>query len=459
MSRASYAAHSALVLVALALGACSGGSETSGDKAPAVRQREAARVRTAPVEQREMVRTISTTTTVESEREIELVPRTSGLVTRVDVEEGDWVEPGAVLAELDRRETQTAIHSARIALQEAEDAAKQAQFARLDAQNKVATTKLRWEQATREHDRNEKAGMISAQALDNLRVVRDTAKSEHDGALLAVERAQSDIQALGTQKSKAEVGLERAELEDSYMVVTAPFAGTIALRMLKVGDTAGKVRDAVGQIAPAFVLTDARALRAIVYRPQREMPMFLAAQKADRQAALQKGEGAALEIRVTAEAIPGRTFAGEIRLVSPSIDAKSGSFRVTVRLPAAEPGEPGLLPGMLVRLEIVTERHPEALVVPKRALRREGGSNFVFVVEANRARRLEVVEGLSDDEYTEVLPHGGAQLAAGARVIVVGNREIEDGAEVQEESAPAPVVVPAADRAASEPAVTEASKG
>ncbi len=402
-------------------------------------------MRTAPVLKREMVRTISTTTTVESEREIRLFPRASGVVVRIDAEEGDRVEAGAVLAELDRRGSRAAIDEARIALREADDAAKKAQFALPEAQNKVATTKLKWEQGTREHDRNEKAGMISAQALDNLRVVRDTAKSEHDGALLSVDRAQSDIQALGTQKAKAEVALQRAELEDSYLVITAPFAGTIAQRLLKVGDAASAS-------APAFVLTDQIALRAIVHRPQRELSMFLAATKAG------DGDGAPLEIRATAEALPGREFPGEILLVSPSIDPASGSFRVTVRLPAAKENEPGLLPGMLVRLAIVTERHPDALVVPKRALRREGGSDFVFTVSENRAHRIEVAEGFSDDDSTEVVPRDAALLTVGARVIVVGNREIEEGAEVQEEVA-TQAAPGAPERAASEAATPEATKG
>jgi membrane fusion protein (multidrug efflux system) len=440
---------------------------TPADAAPAVKPREAVRVRTAPVEQREMVRTLSTTTTVMSEREVELVPRSSGLVTRVAVEEGDWVEAGALLAEFDRQSTQSAIESARIALLEVEDAAKKAQFALPEAQNKLATAKLKWEQATREHDRNQKAGMISAQALDNLAVVRDTAKSEYDGALLAVERARAEIQALGTQKAKAEVALQLAELDDSYMLLTAPFAGTIAERGLKVGDTAGRVRNAVGQITPAFLLTDTRSLRAVVHRPQRELTMFLAAQEAAGRGVQQNGDGAPLEIRATAEALPGRTFRGEIKLVSPTIDPTSGSFRVTVKLPPTEPGEAGLLPGMLVRLEIVTERHPDALVVPKRALRREGGAEFVFTVVANHAHRVEVKEGFPEEDDTEVVPIVAGDLAVGARVIVVGNREIEDGAEVLEEAPPTapPVRDPTApdptppDPTASESTPSEDSKG
>ncbi|MBL8861282.1 MAG: efflux RND transporter periplasmic adaptor subunit [Planctomycetes bacterium] len=458
MPRVHSAALAALLSVPCLVGACSGGSSGSADVATAVKQREPARVRTAPVERRELVRTISTTTTVESEREIELMPRTSGIVMRVLVEEGDWVEAGTVLAELDRRATQSAIELARIALRDAADAAKAAQFALLDAQNRLTTTKLRWEQASREYDRNEKAGMLSAQALDNLRTVRDTAQAEHEGARLAVERAQSQLQAVETQQAKAQLSIERAELDDSFMVITAPFAGQIAARGLRVGDTAGRVRTAVGQIAPAFLLSDSRALRATVFRPQRELPLFLAAQKAARKAALEQGDGAALEIRVTAEAVPGMTFAGEILLVSPVIDPASGSFRVTVKLPPTEPGSVGLLPGMLVRLEIVTERRPDALVVPKRALRREGGSDFVFVVEAGRARRVEVDEGFSDELGTEVRPRELAALQAGARVVVVGNRELEDGAEVREEEAPAEVP-PAPGPAAGETAAAAPAKG
>ncbi len=422
------------------LAACSGETAGPNGPAPAVKQREAVRVRTSPVEQREMVRTISTTTTVESEREIRLVPRAAGVVMRLDAEEGDRVKAGEVLAELDRRSSQAAITEARIALREAEDAARKAQLTLPEAENRVATAKLKWEQGQREYERNEKAGLISQQALDNLRVVRDTAQSEHDGAKLAVERAEVDIAALGTQKAKAELALQRAELEDSYLVLTAPFEGVIAQRLLKVGDSAGPS-------APAFVLTDPTALRAIVHRPQRELAMFFAAQRSGGD-----GNGNGLEIRAVAEALPGKTFPGEIQLVSPSIDPQSGSFRVTVRLPPAAAGEAGLLPGMLVRLEIVTERHPNALAVPKRALRREGGSDFVFVVDAGKSRRVEVKEGFSDDSSTEVEPLNGATLAAGTRVIVIGNREIEDGADVLEE---ATAGAPPANPAAAEPAASE----
>lgn len=391
------------------------------------------RVRTAPVEQREMVRTISTTTVVESENEIKLFPRAAGVVAEVRAEEGDRVEAGAVLAVLDRRSTLSAVEEARIALREAEDAVLRADVMKAEAEARVAQAKIKEAQAARDYVRNEKANLVSEQALDNLRMQRDTAASDRLALELGVERAALDAQASRTTRDKAKHALERMQLEDSYMQIVAPFAGVVATRSIRVGD-------AVSTAAPAFVLTDATRLRATVFRPQRELSLFTAAARAhDGDPAVEP-----LEIRATAEALPGRTFAGKLLLVSPSIDAQSGSFRVTVRFPSDEVDGARLLPGMLVRIEIVTDRRKDALTVQKRALRREGEENLVFLVRDGAARRVRVAEGFSDDERVEIVALDGAVVAPGERAIVVGNRELEEGVDVVEDTTSAPASAPPA---------------
>jgi RND family efflux transporter MFP subunit len=443
-SSARSARYCLLLAAAFATGiaACSQGSgEASPQKSASIQRREPARVRTAAAEEREMLRTLSTTTVVESDREIKLFPRAAGVVTELRVEEGDRVEAGAVLAALDRRHTAAVVEETRVALAEAEDNVHKADIQKTEAESRVAAMKLKWEQANRDYERNEKAALVSQQQLDNLRLQRDTAQNDHEAAVLAVERATVDAKASRTTLQKAELSLQRVQLEDSYMQITAPFEGVIASRSIKVGDS-------VGPAAPAFVLTDASHLRAVFHRPQRELSMFLRAmpEVAGAPASDGKGNGrpaGPLDIRVMAEALPGAVFHGELQLVSPSIDPQSGSFRVTVKLgaplPSADPNRDTgqararLLPGMLVRLEIVTERHPGAIAVPKRALRREGEQNLVFVVENGLARRVEVDEGFSDDESVEVVARGGKKIAPGAKIIVIGNRELEEGAEVIEE--------------------------
>lgn len=390
-----------------------------------MKKREPTRVRVATVEQREMVRMLSTTTVVESEKEVRIFPRTSGVVLAIKVEEGEAVTEGAVLAELDARDKEAQLEEAHVAVREAEDAIKKSAIMEREAQAKVESARLAQDQALRDFERNEKANLISQSALDGLRLARDTRQSEHGSALLALERSQAESKSAVTALEKARLALKTRELEHSYTRITAPFAGVIAQRSIKVGDS-------VGPAAAAFVLTDALNLRAILYRPQRELSMFTDAlhKKSDANAA-------PLEIRASAEALPGVMFHGQLVRVSPSIDPASGSFRVTVQLDHGE-NDARLLPGMLVRVEIVTDRHPLALVVPKRALRREGELNLVFVasglIDSNGiARRVEVDEGYSDDDSVEVIVRRG-KLAAGERVIVVGNRELEDGGEIELEA-------------------------
>lgn len=437
----------ASVLSALALsilcGACSVESSTANEEDNGPKKREKTRVRTAVVEQREMVKKLSTTTVVESEREIRLFPRASGLVMEIMCEEGDRVAAGAVLAVLDRRATRALAEEAKIAVRAAEDDVRKADIQKSEADAKITSSQLKFDSTTRDFERNDKAGLVSAQALDTLRVNRDTAKNDLEASKLATQRAEVEAKASRTNLEKSKLALERSELDDSFMSITAPFAGVIATRSIKVGDS-------VGPAAPAFVLTDAQNLRAVFHRPQRELALFIAAGKAKSDGLV--GSQQPLEIRVIAEALPDVVFRGDLQIVSPSIDPQSGSFRVTVRLgpPIEGVKDAALLPGMLVRLEVVTERHPNALVLPKRALRREGEQNLVFVVDGDKARRLEIEEGFSDDTSVEVRPRPPGTLAAGARVIVVGNRELEDGAEVVEEGP----VTPAETTGDGEPAAT-----
>lgn len=407
----------AVLLAGGLLAACSPPSAGTDQDAPltqALRRRDATRVRTQPVEQREMVRTLTTTTVVESEREIELFPRAAGVVVELLAEEGDVVARGDVLARLDDREAQAALDSAELELRQAREDVPGLALAVEEAQARADRARLAYEQAVRDVERNEKAGLISKNELDQLRLTRDTNEADWVAAKLALKSAQRQEETAQTAIDRADLAVAQARLTLSYTELTAPFDGVVASRSIKVGD-------AVSLSEPAFVLTDPQNLRAVFFRPQRELPLFRRTGDAD---------GNPLEIRVEAEALPGREFHGDIQLVSPTIDPASGSFRITVQLGEPDDEQASLLPGMLVRLSIVTDRHPDALVVPKRALRREGDSSFVFTVEEGLARRHEVREGFATDEDVEILPVETGAVSVGSRVVVAGNRDLEDGAEV-----------------------------
>jgi multidrug efflux pump subunit AcrA (membrane-fusion protein) len=307
-SRPRHALRAALLALGpwvVALASCGpgpgAGAETSGPKV-----REATRVRTSAVERREMVRTVETTTTVESEREVRLQPRVAGVVVALFVEEGDQVKKGDVLLELDPAVAQNSLADARVRLAEADDSIKKADLAVVEAEARLAKLKLEHEQKVREHDRNDKAGLVSAQQLDSLRVARDAAASELESARLGIERAKAETSSARIAREKAALALERAQLDLAWTRLEAPFDGLVAARTARVGDS-------IGASTAAFTLTDASDLVCVLHRPQRELALYSGAKQP-------------LEIHARAEALPKALFRGALKRISPAIYMGRGIF-------------------------------------------------------------------------------------------------------------------------------------
>ena len=437
-----------------------GGPETQA--AGGARMREVPQVRVVTLERREMTQVLETMTKLESEREIQLFPLTTGTVVDVFAEEGDEVAAGEILAAFDERDQVLAVRDAQVALDEARNSAELGKLAVDEAKARMDNADLSAKQAERDYERNVKlfegrtaTSSLSKSALEASELERDRANHDLRLASLSWQKSQLDEKAFATAVERAKVALDRAQVSLSHCKLIAPFAGVIAERRIRVGDIANAA-------TASFVLTDTENLRTVFRRPQEEFGMFQSA--GDGGSA-----GAALAVTATAEALPGEVFTGEVERVSPTIDQASGQFRVTARLhPEDLDGGSRLLPGMLVRLEIVTDRHPEALVVPKRALRREGERRYVFVVEDRDSppkqteagsdpagelpaptakdgvaaaekdaplrsksvctiRRVDIVEGYADDDFVEIAALGDDALAAGAVIVLVGSRDLDDG--------------------------------
>ncbi|MCE9595175.1 MAG: efflux RND transporter periplasmic adaptor subunit [Planctomycetes bacterium] len=436
-----------VLLLALFIGsACSRSDQVvAGAEQNGVKPRERPRVLVEPISEREMLKTLETTTKVESEFQHEIVPRASGLVTEVLAEEGDHVVAGQVLARLDDHEMRIAVGEADVALAEARDNVPKLELAIKEAESRAESARRASEQGQRDFERNEtisvvnkeRPGLLSAKELEQSRLQRDQALSDYENAKFALERSRVDHAAAKNAVARAELQLEQARLMLSYMEILAPAKGVISLRSLKVGDSVAATTSFSARAGVAgFTLVDTDDLRVVFYRPQRELALFRPRESANGE----PGPTVALELTAETEALPGAKFRGAIERVSPTIDAQSGAFRVTAHMQVAAENDPTakLLPGMLVRLQIITERHPNARVVPKRAVLREGEVGHIVLVRDGRAHRIAVEEGLADDEFVEIRPQGDETFALGEPVVVVGNRDLDDGVEVQLGAAAAP---------------------
>jgi HlyD family secretion protein len=415
-------------LIACALASCT--VEASGDgpsaanavieDPTAVNRREAPRVRTSEVIRTDMLRMLETTGAVESVSEIDVVADASGRVTHIFVEERDMVKKGDLLASLERVDQELALADTAVALTESKASLERSQLAEKEADARVRTAELQLEQAERDHARNlqlsdgKEISPLSAQALEAGRIARDSAQENLNQVELAGERGLIDTKTAASAVKRAELAQKRAERMLERCDVRSPIDGVIASRTAEIGANLN-----VGALAFHIIAPD--RLRVIFHRPQRELDVFLATES--------------ISLEAHAEALPDFVFPGKILRTSPAIDRTSGAFRVTAKLAQdSNPNEAGatarLLPGMLLRLFIVTGRHPDVLVVPKRAVRREGSEVFVLAAAEGKVRRVLVEEGFSDELNVEVAPLQGALLAPGELVVTVGSRELQDGAEV-----------------------------
>ena len=171
-----------------------------------------------------------------------------------------------------------------------------------------------------------------------------------------------------------------------------------------------KLSDLVSTTQPLFKIVDLNHLEAEVHVPEQDY------------AKVRQGQEAILKI----DAFPDKSFAGKVERKSPVIDSRSGTAEATI---AVKNPEGILRPGMFVRVQIVTAVHPNALTLPREAILMQGEKKTVFTVQEGTAReitvrtgfqegdRVEILDGLSDEDRVVVRGHLGLQSGTKVRVI------------------------------------------
>ncbi|MCM2270366.1 MAG: efflux RND transporter periplasmic adaptor subunit [Thermoanaerobaculia bacterium] len=241
-------------------------------------------------------------------------------------------------------------------------------------------------------------------ALERVEGQLERARWEHDRqAQLFAEKmlSEQDMTRVRHDLAQLELALADARRELSYTVVRAPIAGTVTARLVRAGDR-------VSPNQHLFDIVDLDSLVALVYVPERELPRVGVGQAA----------------RLTPPAAPDVRYLGSIDRVSPVVDPKSGTVKVTVRVPYAT----GIRPGMFLEVELVTAVESAALLVPKRALVQDGTLLSVWRLKDDvTVERVAVESVLEDRERITV----AAGLAAGDRVVVAGMAGLKQGAKVR----------------------------
>ena len=249
---------------------------------------------------------------------------------------------------------------------------------------------------------------FDAQANSLLRANTSLAKAQTD--FQRIEQLYNE-RVLGNeeyQKARNQLDIAELDLRDraremKNTKVTAPFSGTITARKVTEG---GFVTNG----AELLQVTDFNTLVARVFVPEKELDRVKVGQEA----------------LVVGKAAKGRKGLGKVQRISPTVDAGTGTVKMTVALPQELAGAQGFLPGMYAEVTLTVDHREDVALVPKGAIVHDEEQTYVFVPEGDKARRVRVELGLQDAERVEIVKG----LAAGDAVIVAGQTGLKDGAKI-----------------------------
>ena len=237
-----------------------------------------------------------------------------------------------------------------------------------------------------------------------------------------ISKSEFDRLAAELQKASASVAQLQAQLAKKRIL--APFAGTIGIRQVDVGD----------YLAPGTTiatLQDLSRLYVDFFLPEQAVPQLAIGER----------------VRFSVAAYPGEVFEGEIAALNPKVEDTTRNVQVRAML---DNPDDKLLPGMFANLEVLLPGETSQVVIPETAVTYTLYGNSVYVVVE---RKGEDGQPLEDDKGQvqlrverrfvetgerrdgQVVIHKG--LAAGEQVVTAGQLKLDDGAHVAIVAAPA----------------------
>lgn len=320
----------------------------------------------------DIVSTLNTNGRVEPQGAMALRSDRDGKAARLHVRLGDTVRAGQPVVTFDAFEIENEIPAAEAKIAQAEAERKlfdrggtPAAFAELDAA--LSAARLRQQSAQREvsvAQRLVEKGAATKQELTESRDRLRQAESEivsiekKRGSLVAPEDRQSAEARI--QEARAAVAALRARA--SRVTLSASSGGTIYNLAVKPGAFL-RAGDLIADIG------DARKLRAMILVDEPELGR------------VSKG----LPVRLTWDARPGESWEGVIERM-PTQVAPQGSRQVGEVIATVDNPEGRLPPGANVNVEIRTGSSPNALTIPRSAVRREEGRPGALVLEGDKVR-------------------------------------------------------------------------
>jgi RND family efflux transporter MFP subunit len=318
--------------------------------------------------------------------------RAEGYLKRRNVDIGDRVKAGQLMAEVDAPELDQQVQQARAALSQLQAALAHAQHALAQSranEHLSDVTAQRWKTLS-------ERGVVSKQEYDQK-------QAQFDSDQAAVQSAESDIKAAEDNIRASPANLDRLIQLQGYEKITAPFAGIVTARNVDVGaliSTSGST--------PLFRVAQINVLRVDVDVPEQSAPF------------IKVGEPAEL----TLQEFGNRKFIGHVSRTANSLDPTSRTLLTEVQV---QNPDLVLLPNMFANVRLIGARNGAAIMIPGDAIvARPDGTQVAKLVDGNKVHFQKVQLGRDYGDRIEIV----SGLVAGDRVIVNPTDDVREGVEV-----------------------------
>ncbi len=300
------------------------------------KDKDVARVTTAKVEKIDLVAKVTANGKIQARRKVDLSALVMGQIVNLAVKEGDRVQKGQLLLQIDR---------AQLA---AQTAGRESALAAM--RNDLVAQRATAEQARLDYERarrNWEAKILSEAEYQRAKSVYDT--------------AQANVAATGQRLSETSANLAASRDSLSKTTVTAPIAGVVTYLPVKEGEVTviGTMNNPGTQL---LTISDMSEVEAVMMVDETSVPEVKIGQKAN----------------LNIDAYPNRTFEGVITEVGSSPIAKNDpdllsltqgseaiNFKAKIRV--VDPPDT-IRPGFSVTADILTGRKEGATAIPIQAL-------------------------------------------------------------------------------------------
>ena len=329
---------------------------------------------------------------------VDVHPKVTGFMVKINVDIGDKVHKGETLAVLEVPELNAQLRGTGFELAQSKDEL-------LRTQHEIKRTQAVHAALHSDYQRllqasKQQPGLVAQQELDDAQSKDLSAESQVDAAKAAAAAAQEHIEV-------AHADNDRVQAMQNYTNVTAPLDGVIVWRYADTGALIQSGANSNEQDIPIVRLSQSGLLRLRMPIPEDDVQYVHV--------------GDPMQVRVDAI---GRTFTGKVARFTRDVNFETRTMETEVDV---ENRDLSISPGMYANTQLQLARATNVITVPADALVLKGSQQVVYLLDAeNRVHIRTVVVGLRGSKIAEVK----SGLEAADKVILGGQEKYSEGEQV-----------------------------